>query len=228
MRIGVVEDNARLAELLRLAIERSGLPVDVYASAGAAQYGLRQHAYAALVVDRGLPDGDGLALIRRLRAEGNSIPCLVLTARDAIHDRVDGLETGADDYLTKPFALEELLARIRAMLRRRPQVAPLRFEVGNLAVDVGAAQVLVDEAPVACTPGEFRLLLALAEREGAVVAHEALLDAAFGPFAETSTNSLEVAIHRLRRRLRAAGARAAVINQRGVGYALVARADAQP
>lgn len=220
MRIGIIEDNQRLAGILRDALEAGGLPVDVYPSAGAARYGMRQHDYALLVVDRGLPDGDGLSLIRALRAEGNGIPCLVLTARDAIHDRVDGLENGADDYLTKPFALEELLARVRAMLRRRSQVAPMCFRLGRLSINVNAVQVAVDGQPVACTAGEFRLLLALSERIGTVVTHEDLTDKAFGPFAELTPNSLEVAIHRLRRRLREAGSDANVVNHRGVGYAL--------
>jgi DNA-binding response OmpR family regulator len=226
MRIGVVEDNERLAGIIQHALVRSGLSVDVYANARTAQYGLKQHDYAVLVVDRGLPDGDGLSLIKKLRTEGNGIPCLVLTARDAIHDRVDGLENGADDYLTKPFALEELVARVKAMLRRRPQVAPLSFEVGNLCVDVNAARVSVDGNTIGCTSGEFRLLLALAERKGAVMSRDELTDAAFGPFAELTANTVEVAIHRLRRRLRDARSEATVVNHRGVGYALsLAAAD---
>lgn len=220
MRIGVVEDNERQAVIIRHALVRSGLAVDVYASSRAALYGLKQHDYAVLVVDRGLPDGDGLSLIKKLRTEGNGIPCLVLTARDAIHDRVDGLENGADDYLTKPFALEELVARVKAMLRRRQQMAPLCFEVGNLRVDVNAAQVSVDGHPVVCTPGEFRLLLALAERDGAVMSRDELADAAFGPFAELTHNTVEVGIYRLRRRLRDANSKATVVNHRGAGYAL--------
>ncbi len=226
MRIGIIEDNERLAGILRAALENGGLPADVYPTAGSARAGMRQHDYALLVVDRGLPDGDGLALIRALRAEGNGIPCLVLTARDAIHDRVDGLENGADDYLTKPFALEELVARVRAMLRRRQLIAPMSFQLGRLRIDLDGASVTVGDRPIACTAGEFRLLVALAERTGAVVPHEDLADKAFGPFAEMTPNTLEVAIHRLRRRLRDAGSDATVINHRGVGYALaLASAD---
>jgi DNA-binding response OmpR family regulator len=228
MRIGVVEDNEKLAGIIQHALVRSGLPVDVYASARTAQYGLRQHDYAVLIVDRGLPDGDGLSLIKKLRAEGNGIPCLVLTARDAIHDRVDGLENGADDYLTKPFALEELVARVKAMLRRRQQVMPLSFQIGNLCVDVGAARVSVDGNTIACSSGEFRLLSVLAERKGAVIPRDELADAAFGPFAELTANTIEVAIHRLRRRLRDARSEANVVNHRGVGYALSLVAAEKP
>jgi DNA-binding response OmpR family regulator len=228
MRIGVVEDNERLAGIIQHALVRSGLPVDVYANSRTAQYGLKQHDYAVLIVDRGLPDGDGLSLIKKLRAEGNGIPCLVLTARDAIHDRVDGLENGADDYLTKPFALEELVARVKAMLRRRQQVAPLSFRIGNLCVDLGTARVSVDGNPISCTSGEFRLLSVLAERKGAVISRDELADAAFGPFAELTANTVEVAIHRLRRRLRDAHSQANVINHRGVGYALSLVAAEKP
>ena len=224
MRIALVEDHARVAELVREAFARVGFGLDVYPTLASARYWLRRQPYAALVLDRGLPDGDGLALIAALRAEGWTVPCLVLTARDAIHDRVAGLEHGADDYLPKPFAIEELVARVRALLRRPAPIAALCFRVGSLCVDAQAMRVRVGDAMLDCPPTEFRLLLALAEAGGDTRTHAQLMDATFGPFASASRNALDVVIHRARARLHAAGADVGIINQRGVGYALVANA----
>src|SRR5918993_2647163 len=135
MRIAIVEDHPRVADLVRNALERAGFGADVFDTGAAARTWLQRRDYAALVLDRGLPDGDGLSLLAGLRSAGWSVPCLVLTARDAIHDRVAGLDHGADDYLPKPFAIEELLARVRALLRRRASTAPLAFDIGNVHVD---------------------------------------------------------------------------------------------
>ena len=223
MRIAVVEDNACMAALVRTALARAHFPADVYASIAAARYWLPKHAYGALVLDRGLPDGDGLALVAGLRARGCGLPCLVLSARDAIHDRVAGLEHGADDYLPKPFAVEELVARVRALLRRPTQVATRCHGVGNMRVDVDAGHVDVDGVAMRLPPAEFRLLCALAEAGGNTCMHARLRDAAFGPFSEVTHNALEVAIHRLRTRLGAHGANVEIVNVRGMGFALVVR-----
>jgi DNA-binding response OmpR family regulator len=221
MRIALVEDHPRVAALVRDALARAGLALDVYDTLAAARYWLRRQSYAALVLDRGMPDGDGLELLASLRAEGWTPPCLVLTARDALHDRVDGLEHGADDYLAKPFAIEELIARMRALLRRRPTLSSMRYCVGNVCVDAGAALVCIDDAMVRLPATEYRLLLALAEVEGGMLSHAQSMDAAFGPFAATSRNALDVLLHRLRARLLAHGATASIVNHRGVGHALV-------
>ena len=223
MRIALVEDHARMAEIIRTALSRAGIAADTYGTSAAAGYWLRRQAYAALVLDRGLPDGDGLTLLAGLRQSGWSVPCLVLTARDALHDRVEGLEHGADDYLPKPFAIEELVARVRALLRRPAAMAPQVFAIANLEVDAAAARVRVDGRPLAMGANEFRLVLALADAKGALCSHATLMDAVFGPFVPATRNTLEVALHRLRARLRAHGAEVELINERGVGYALVAR-----
>ena len=116
-----------MADLIRTALSRAGIASDTYGTSAAARYWLQRQSYAALVLDRGLPDGDGLTMLASLRREGWSVPCLVLTARDALHDRVEGLEHGADDYLPKPFAIEELVARVRALLRRPVAIASRVF-----------------------------------------------------------------------------------------------------
>jgi DNA-binding response OmpR family regulator len=223
MRIALVEDHARMADLIRTALSRAGIASDTYGTSAAARYWLQRQSYAALVLDRGLPDGDGLTMLASLRREGWSVPCLVLTARDALHDRVEGLEHGADDYLPKPFAIEELVARVRALLRRPVAIASRVFAIANLEVDAGVGRVRVDGVPVAMGANEFRLVLALADAKGALCSHTVLMDAVFGPFVPATRNTLEVALHRLRGRLRTHGANVELVNERGVGYALVAR-----
>jgi len=210
-----------MAELVRTALGRAHFAADVYASIAAARYWLRRHDYGALVLDRGLPDGDGLSLVAGLRARGCGLPCLVLSARDAIHDRVAGLEHGADDYLPKPFAVEELVARVRALLRRPVQVATRRHVVGNLHVERETGRADIDGVVVRLAPAEFRILCVLAEAEGRTCAHARLRDAAFGPFSEVTPNALEVAMHRMRARLCENAATARIVNVRGMGFALV-------
>ncbi len=131
-RIALVEDHARLAALVRQSLQAAGIPTDVFPTLEAAWRGLQEIDYGALVVDRGLPDGDGLNLVRRLRAAGTGTPCLMLTARDALHDRLEGLDSGADDYLTKPFPMEELVARVRALMRRPAALRALQPRFGDI------------------------------------------------------------------------------------------------
>jgi len=220
VRVALVEDHPRMADLVAAAMVRAGIAVDTYSTCATARHWLPRVPYGAAIVDRGLPDGDGLALLSGLRRADWRVPCLVLTARDAINDRVDGLEQGADDYLPKPFAMDELLARVRALLRRRPTATPLVFEVGDLRIDAVAATVHARDVPLAVSATEFRLLLALAEAANAPCTPTRLIDAAYGPFAETTRNGLDVALHRLRRKLQAAGVRASIVNHRGIGHAL--------
>lgn len=121
-RVALIEDHQRLAEMVRQALSAAGIEADLFSTVSEASYGVNRGDYAVLIVDRGLPDGDGLAFLRALRAAGVMTPCLMLTARDALHDRVDGLESGADDYVTKPFAMSELVARVRTLMRRPPML----------------------------------------------------------------------------------------------------------
>src|SRR3984893_16840227 len=133
-RIALVEDHQRMAVLLCKALLDAGIETDIFDRMEPASLAVRDNTYAVVVIDRGLPDGDGLALVRRLRAADIRIPCLMLTARDALHDRVEGLESGADDYLTKPFSMDEFVARVRALMRRPPSLQSLTPGLGDLRI----------------------------------------------------------------------------------------------
>jgi DNA-binding response OmpR family regulator len=219
-RILLVEDHARLAALIRQALDQAGISVDVFEGIESAWAASRQVAYGAMVVDRGLPDGDGLTLVQRCRAANVHTPCLMLTARDALHDRVQGLEGGADDYLTKPFAMDELVARVRALLRRPA-------ERHSLAPACGDIQLRPDEGMMSCgnegitlPPAEMQLMLALVQNAGQVVRRNVLESAAWGLSDAVTPNALDVALHRLRRKLRDIGSRQHIVNIRTLGYAL--------
>ncbi|UXH76915.1 response regulator transcription factor [Roseateles amylovorans] len=219
-RIALVEDHARLAELVRQALQAAGIPTDVFPSLEAAWRALRDMDYAAMVVDRGLPDGDGLALVKRLRAAGLATPCLMLTARDALHDRVEGLEAGADDYLTKPFPMEELVARVRALMRRP---AGLRAEspgYGDIRLHPDQGLLACQTDTVTLAPAELQILLSLVRHEGRTVRRGALEAAAWGLSEAVTPNALDVALHRLRRKLLAVGSVLQIVNIRSHGYAL--------
>lgn len=219
-RILLVEDHARLAALIRHALDKAGISVDEFEGIEPAWSALRQVAYGAMIVDRGLPDGDGLALVKRCRAAGVHTPCLILTARDALHDRVQGLDGGADDYLTKPFEMDELVARVRALLRR-----PL--EQHTLAPAYGDIQLRPDEGAMRCgdecitlPPAEMQIMLEFVRSGGQVVRRALLESAAWGLSDAVTPNALDVALHRLRRKLQAVGSRQCIVNVRGLGYAL--------
>jgi DNA-binding response OmpR family regulator len=220
-RIALVEDNARLAQLLCKALEGVGIRVDVFERLESAWASLRGAGYEAVVIDRGLPDGDGLDLVRRLRTAQDSVPCLMLTARDALHDRVDGLESGADDYLAKPFEMEELVARVRALTRRRLEVHDSSQGFGDvrLAPDDGLMACADQRVTLAAT--EMQIMLSLARAGGRTVRRTTLELAAWGIAEAVSPNALDVALHRLRRKLLAIGSVVRIVNTRGRGYAVV-------
>ncbi|WP_434030347.1 response regulator transcription factor [[Pseudomonas] boreopolis] len=219
-RIALVEDHLRLAELIGRGLEPAGIGADVYGSVQAAWSGIAERDYAAIVVDRGLPDGDGLALVRRLRAAGSRVPCLVLTSRDALRDRVDGLEAGADDYLPKPFALEELVARVRALMRRAPVLRDLQPCHADLRVLPEAGCMSCGEESVTLSTSELQIIICLVRAEGGIVRHATLEAAAWGRGEGVTPNALEVALHRLRRKLAAIGSELSIRNIRGHGFAL--------
>jgi DNA-binding response OmpR family regulator len=220
-RIVLVEDHPRLADLICKALAASGIQVDVYGRIDGAWEGLRAGDYAVAVIDRGLPDGDGLNLVRRLRTSKRAIPCLMLTARDALHDRVDGLESGADDYLAKPFPMDELVARVRALMRRPPVLHDLSPTFGDLQLQPNGGCMCRGEDAVTVSPAELQIMLALVSARGQTVRRTALELAAWGLAEAVTPNALDVALHRLRRKLLAIGSRVHITNNRGHGFALI-------
>ena len=215
---GICEDDDELRGVLRSALEREGMRVRATASGAEAVRWFGGEPPDVLVLDVGLPDADGRDVCQALRAQGVQAPVLFLTARDALTDRLSGFHAGGDDYLTKPFALAELLVRVDALVRRggaAPEASP-----SGITLDPAAHAVIHDGERVALTPTEFRLLAALAARPGHVVRRRGLVAAGWPDGAIVSENTLDAYLARIRRKLRAAGAPAAIETARGVGYLL--------
>jgi len=219
-RILLVEDHERMAELISRGLIASGIAVDVFDRSDAAWEALQQVPYQAVVLDRGLPDGDGLALLQRMRKAGLGVPCLVLTARDALHDRVAGLEAGADDYLPKPFAMDEMVARVRALLRRPPDHRTLDPRHGDLVLRPEVGRLCKGDESVTLAPAELQIISLLFRSHAEVVRRSALEAAGWGLSEPVTPNALDVALHRIRRKLLAIGSRQRIVNVRGLGYAL--------
>ena len=218
MRLLIVEDNEELAELLAKGLRAAGYQVDILSTAERARSVLQTTHYAALILDLRLPDGDGLELLRELRERNNPIPVLVLTARGGLHDRVQGLRSGADDYLVKPFALEELIARLEAQLRRPGQLLGNWLRIANLSFDTQGRQVAIDDQPQALSARETAVLELLMRSKGRVVSKKQVEDHLYGHSGEVASNAIEVYVHRLRKQLSDRGARVQVHTIRGVGY----------
>lgn len=225
MRLLLVEDNLDLADLLSSALLKNGFAADLMTSAASAEEALASAHYAAVILDLGLPDEDGLSLLKRQRAKGSSVPVLILTARGSVADRVDGLRAGADDYLVKPFATEELVARLQALLRRPGEILGKRLQVGHLSLDVEARQMFVADRPENFSARELDLLELLMRRVGRVVQRRYVEDHLFGLESPVGSNAIEVAIHRLRKHLQALDARAVVHTVKGVGYFITEEKD---
>lgn len=220
MRILLVEDEPEMVVALRSALARNDLLVDHAADLAQAMAMAVDDVHDAVVLDRQLPDGDGLSLIAKLRARGNAVPVLVLTARGDLADRVAGLDHGADDYLGKPFALEELLARLRALLRRPAQLQSEVVRVGRLAFDFGHREISVGGAPLALRRRELLVMEALLRRAGRMVLRPVLMEAVFGVDDEIQSNALDTHVSRLRRKLAETAAGVTIQGIRGVGYLL--------
>ncbi len=218
MRILLIEDNARLRELLCEAVHDAGWKIDGFALAGEGRLALEQMDYDLLLLDLGLPDEDGIALLRSLRAARVQMPVLVLTARGAIDERIAGLDAGADDYLVKPFHNGELIARIRALTRRAPVTAMPVLEFAALQYDVAARQLVCAGAEIALAPSE-KGLLELLMRNGGKVVPKPKIEHAFSEFGdERSSNAVELSVSRLRRKLEAHPTGVLIETVRGVGY----------
>lgn len=201
MRILLVEDDTMIGESLREALRRRALACDWVRDGRAADAVLASERFDAVLLDLGLPQRDGLDVLRAMRSRGDATPVIVLTARDALPDRVAGLDAGADDYLVKPFELDELLARLRAVTRRQAGRAQPVLEAGDLRLDPATHEVSRGGRPVLLSAREFALLHALMERPGAIVSRAQLEDRLYGWGEEVESNAISVYVHQLRRKL---------------------------
>jgi DNA-binding response OmpR family regulator len=219
-RLLLVEDSARLQALLTESLRGADYPVDAVGTAAEARAALAEVTYDVVIVDLGLPDGDGVALIHEARAAGCKTPMLVITARAAIDDRVAGLDSGADDYLVKPFSHLELLARIRALLRRPPEMREPILQVGRLVLNETTSEVRADGRMIDLRASERRLLALLMRQAGRIVPKSSI-EERFSEFGrELSGNAVEAHVSRLRKALDDAPAGVFIETIRGVGYAL--------
>jgi DNA-binding response OmpR family regulator len=221
MRLLIVEDEARIAEILRSALGREGFALDTVGDCADARAALAANPYDAAILDLGLPDGDGLRLLKDMRAKGNSLPVLVLTARDAVEHRVAGLDGGADDYLVKPFATAEVVARVKALLRRPGGALGTILKSGNVAFDTVGRDVRIGNDVLVLPRRESAILEHLMRRAGRVIPKALLEEKLYGIDDELGSNAIPVHIHHLRRRLGDHGATVEIHTVRGVGYLLV-------
>jgi DNA-binding response OmpR family regulator len=220
VRLLVVEDEPRIAEILKVALGRAGFVADTVAVCADARATLAVNPYDAAILDLGLPDGDGLRLLSELRNAGSQIPILVLTARDSVEDRVCGLDAGADDYLIKPFAMTELIARVKALLRRPGGALGTMLKAGNIKFDTIGRDVWVGSATLPLPRRETAILEHLMRRLGRVVPKAVLEEKLYGLDDELESNAIPVHVHHLRHKLVDGGATAEIHTVRGVGYLL--------
>jgi two-component system OmpR family response regulator len=218
VRIYIVEDDPVLADGLTRSLRAADYAVDCVADGSEADHVLASHNYDLVILDLGLPRLDGFEVLRRLRRRGSRVPVLVLTARDALGDRVKGLDLGADDYLTKPFDLPELEARVRALIRRGQSGGPSLITHGALTLDTAGHRATLNGEPLELSARELGVLEVLMLRSGRVVNKEQLADQLYGWDEEVGPNAIEVYVHRLRRKLEPAGVTIRTI--RGLGYLL--------
>jgi two-component system OmpR family response regulator len=210
----VVEDEARLARQIEAALADAGYAVDRAGDGERADFLAQTESYDAVLLDLGLPRIDGLTLLRRWREAGIDVPVLVLTARGSWHEKVQGIDGGADDYLAKPFRMEEVLARLRALIRRASRQAAPELRVGGLVLDPRAARVTLDGVPVKLTGHEFRVLSYLMHQRGRVVSRSELTEHIYAQGFDRDSNTVEVFVARLRRKLGASS----IETVRGLGY----------
>ncbi len=214
MRLLLIEDDTMIGRALRQGLSEAGFSVDWVMDGHAASRALANDVYDLAVLDLGLPGQDGMAVLHQLRARGDAVPVLIVTARDAVADRIAGLNAGADDYVLKPFDLDELIARVRALLRRHAGGASPLLQCGSLTLDPVHKQVSLKGENVNLSAREFSLLETLMQRPGAVLSRAQLEDSIYGWTEEIGSNAVEVHLHKLRRKLGADTIR----NVRGVGY----------
>lgn len=223
MRLLVVEDNEKLAALMKKLLSENGFAVDSVETADEAIAALVATDYDLVVLDLSLPDLDGAQILKSLRQEGHGTPVLVATARADVAQRVQILNLGADDYLVKPFSLEELLARVRALLRRPKEIAGSVLALGRLVLDTTAMTLTINANPVELARREFTVLAALLGAHGKLVSKQKLEQAVYSFDNEVTPNAIEAAVSRLRKRLEACHANIDIVAMRGLGYMLKER-----
>jgi len=216
MRILLVEDDALLGDALAVGLKQAGHAVDWVTDGVAAEAALASEDYAAAVLDLGLPRKDGLTVLTQLRAKGNALPVLILTARDTVDDRIRGLDAGADDYLVKPFDMSELQARLRALLRRASGTSAPLLEAAGIALDPATRRVTKDGSEVELSAREYALLHALIQHPGRALSRAQLEEQLYAWGDEIGSNAVEVFIHHLRRKLGSETIR----TLRGIGYVI--------
>jgi two-component system, OmpR family, response regulator QseB len=214
MRILLIEDDAMIGKAVHQGLSHAGFAVDWVTDGRAAELSLGNGVYDLAVLDLGLPKKDGMAILATLRGMGNSMPVLIASARDTVRDRIAGLEAGADDYVLKPFDLDELVARVRALMRRHAGSCTPLLKCGDLMLDPVRKVVTQAGDAVELSAKEFAVLEALMQRPGAVLSRQALEESVYGWGEEVASNAIEVHLHHLRRKLGAT----AIKNVRGVGY----------
>ncbi len=227
MRVLLIEDNQTIGTNVRRALRDHGYVVDWVMTIEEAEASLKVANFSLLLLDLGLPDGDGLSLLRAIRNNGQNLPVMVLTARGGLNDRIDGLEGGADDYLIKPFALAELCSRCRALLRRTALLAPKEEQLGNLIVDHAGGVVNIGGKIVELARRELQLLKALLKRSGMVATRLYLENELYDFDTQASQNALEASVSRLRATLQLHSATTEIRTIRGIGYKLHLKLDQQ-
>lgn len=216
MKILIIEDDSMIGDSLQKALRKSGYVVDWVQDGENVLLYLGSTEYDLMILDLGLPGEDGFSILSALRKKENRIPVLILTARDAVSDKVQGLDIGADDYMLKPFALEELEARIRLLLRRQSGHSSSILKVGELSIDTATHKVIMNDKPYSLSSKEFALLAVLMERSGAVFSRAQLEEKLYGWNEEVGSNAIEVHIHQIRKKL----GKKIIKNIRNVGYSL--------
>lgn len=201
MRVLVVEDTSELARQLKQRLEGEGYAVDTAADGEEGRFLGETEPYDAVILDLGLPKVDGLTVLRSWRRAGMAVPVLILTARDAWNEKVQGIDAGADDYLAKPFSMEELLARVRALIRRAKGHATAEIACGGVVLDTRTGRVTVDGEPIELTAFEYRVLSYLMHRKGQVVSRTELIEHVYAQDFDRDSNTIEVFVGRLRRKL---------------------------
>ena len=221
MRLLIVEDEQRIVDVLKNGLESAGFVVDAVNTAENADYAINNFSYDAAILDLGLPDGDGMSVLKAARSHGVQLPILILTARDAVEDRVQGLDAGADDYLIKPFAIKELVSRIKALLRRPGGALGAVLNAGNVTLDTIGREVSVAGSPVVLSRREISILEYMLRRFGRVVPKEVLEEKLYALDKEPESNAVPVHIHHLRKKLADKQATVEIHTVRGIGYLLV-------